>query len=44
MSRSSANVITVKRDNQVGDKEGGPDKKAKMQDRKTWTISVFQDR
>jgi hypothetical protein len=34
----------VKRDNQVGDKEGGPDKKAKMQDRKTWTISVFQDR
>jgi len=44
MSRSSAIVITVKRDNQVGDKEGGPDKKAKMQDRKTWTISVFQDR
>ena len=44
MSRSSAIVITVKRDNQVGDKEGGHDKKAKMQDRKTWNLSVFQDR
>ena len=44
MSRSSAIVITVKRDNRVGDKEGEPDKKARMQDGKTWTISVFQDR